>query len=107
MLAQKDQRIDERFVSNASIIFSLFSSRFWREYPSKTLNYSKDGMCFESDQPLTPGTNLFIRVVEHPNSDFGIDQSVCLRSSTLAEVKWCSDLSDKHGICYSVGVRYY
>jgi hypothetical protein len=107
MLARKDQRIDERFVSNAPIIFSLFSSRFWREYPSRTRNHSKDGMCFESSHPLTPGANLFIRVAQHPNADTENSRGAGLRNSTLATVKWCRDLSDAHRICYIVGVRYY
>jgi hypothetical protein len=107
MLARTDQRTDERFVSNAPIIFSLFSSRFWREHSSRTCNHSKDGMCFESSHPLTPGTNLFIRVVQHPNPDTEISQGARLRSSTLATVRWCRDISDAHRLCYSVGVSYY
>jgi len=41
MLAQTDKRSDERIASNASIIFSLFSILFWREYPSMTRNHSE------------------------------------------------------------------
>jgi hypothetical protein len=107
MLVPRERRLDERFVSNAPIVFSFFSTRFWHERESTTRNHSKDGMCFVSDQPLTPGTNLFIRVAEHPDSDSGIDQGAGLRSSTLANVKWCRDLSDGQRICYCVGVRYY
>ena len=107
MLARKDKREDERFVSNAPIIFSFFSTRFWHEYPSVTRNHSKDGMCFESSHPLTPGIDLFIRVGKHPNLDSDVDEAERLRSSTLAKVKWCRELSDEHRSGYSVGVRYY
>jgi hypothetical protein len=103
MLAQEDKRSDERFVSNAPIIFSHFSTRFWQEYPSTTRNFSRNGMCFETFQPLTPGTNLFIRVDQHPRSESGTQ----LRTSTLAEVKWCREVPDTHGVGYCVGVRYY
>ena len=102
-----DQRTDERFVSNLPIIFSFFSSRFWHEYTSMTLNHSKDGMCFESSHPLAPGTNLFIRIDKKSNSDSEIKQGVLLRTSTLAAVKWCRELSDGQRTCYFVGVRYY
>ena len=107
MLVPRERRLDDRFLSNAPIVFSSFSTRFWHECESTTRNHSKDGMCFESDHPLTPGTDLFIRVAKHPNSDSAIDQGARLRSSTLARVKWCQDLSDAHRICYCVGVRYY
>jgi hypothetical protein len=102
-----EQRADERFVSKLPIIFSFFSSRFWHEYTSMTLNHSKDGMCFESIRPLTPGTNLFIRVDKNSNLDSDTNQGVLLRTSTLAVVKWCRKLSDAQRTCYCVGVRYY
>ena len=103
MPAQTDKRSDERIVSNTPIIFSFFSIRFWHEYPSVTRNHSKSGMCFESTQPITPGTSLFIRVDKQPNSD----TKVRLRNSTLANVKWCRKLADEHQTGYYVGARYY
>lgn len=68
MLAQTDKRSHERIASNASIIFSLFNTRFWRDYPSMTRNHSENGMCYESSLALTPGTHLFIRVDKQPDS---------------------------------------
>ena len=103
MLARADKRSDERIASNAPIIFSSFSTRFWHEYPSITRNHSKSGMCFESIHPITPGTNLFIRVDKQPN----LDSNVRLRNSTLAEVKWCRGLPDEYQTGYCVGARYY
>jgi hypothetical protein len=103
MLARTDKRSDARIASNASIIFSLFSTRLWKEYPSKTRNHSENGMCFESSHSLAPGASLFIRVDKQPNSD----STVRLRSSTLAEVKWCRELSDGKATGYCVGARYY
>jgi hypothetical protein len=103
MLARTDKRSDARIASNASIIFSLFSTRFWREYASKTRNHSENGMCFESNHQLTPGSNLFIRVDKHP----GPNSSMRLRHSTLAEVKWCRKLADEQKTGYRVGARYY
>jgi len=107
MLAPNEKRTDERFVSNAPIFFSFFSTRFWHECASMTLNHSKGGMCFESRDPLTPGTNLFIRVDQHPDLTPGTNQNGWLRNSTLATVKWCLELPDEHRSAYRVGVRYY
>ena len=103
MLARIDKRSDERIASNAPIIFSFFSTRFWHEYSSITQNHSKRGMCFESTHPIAPGTNLFIRVDKQSNSD----SNVQLRNSTLAEVKWCRELTGEHRTGYRVGARYY
>ena len=103
MLARKDKRSDERIASNALINFSYFSTRRWHEVPSRTRNHSESGLCFESTHPIMPGTNLFIRVDKHPQLDSGI----CLRNSTLAEVKWCRELTDEHQTGYCVGARYY
>jgi hypothetical protein len=107
MLARKEKRTDERVPSNAPIIFSFFSTRFWHEYPSKTRNHSRHGMCFQSSHPLTPGTYLFIRVNKHPISDSDINPNVGLRNSTLAEVRWSRELQDKLGSVCLVGVKYY
>jgi hypothetical protein len=105
--ARKDERVDERFISNAPIAFSFFSTRFWHEYRSTTLNHSKDGMCFGSNHPLTPGINLFIRIDKHPDIDSNADKNSWLRSSTLATVKWCRESSDAQRNAYCIGVRYY
>ena len=103
MLVQTDKRSDKRIASNAPIIFSLFSTHFWKEYPSMTRNHSKSGMCFESGQPLIPGAHLFIRVDKQSDSSSGVR----LRNSTIAEVKWCRKLKDEQASGYCVGARYY
>jgi hypothetical protein len=102
-----DQRADARFASKLPIIFSFFSTRFWHEYTSITRNHSKDGMCFESNRPLAPGTNLFIRLDKQPNLDSDISESEWLRNSTLAEVRWCRELPNEPETGYYIGVRYY
>lgn len=107
MLARTHKRTDKRsharIASNAPIIYSLFSTRFWKEYPSMTRNHSESGMCFKSSHPLAPGSNLFIRAARQPNSD----SAVPLRNSTLAEVKWCRELADEQATGYCIGARYY
>jgi hypothetical protein len=103
MLARTEKRSNKRVASNAHIIFSLFSTRFWCEYPSMTRNHSESGMCFESSHPMMPGTNLFIRSDQRPN----LHSNVRLRSTTLAEVMWCQKLSDEDPNSYCVGAKYY
>jgi hypothetical protein len=107
MLVRKNKRSDERFAARAPIFFSFFSTRFWHEYESTTRNYSRDGMCFESNYPLTRGIDLYIRIGQPAKLDSAIDPDVRMRSSTLAKVVWCRELSDEDAGGYCVGVRYF
>lgn len=105
--AREDNREDERFMSHAPIIFSLFGTKFHREYVSKTLNHSKGGMCLETAEALKPGTALYIRGGNTlANQCYDANWNY-LRTSTLAEVRWCRELADKFGRYYCVGVKYY
>jgi hypothetical protein len=102
-----DQRQEQRITSHAPLIFTRFSTRYHREHSSMTFNHSKGGMCMEASEPCIPGSVLFIRLgnaqideVYHVNRNH-------LRSTTLAEVKWCSEHRDKFGTYYRIGVKYF
>lgn len=104
---QADQRKEERIRSHAPLVVSLFSTKFRREHASMSFNHSRGGMCLEATEPFNPGSVLYIRLgdasvdqVYHGNQDH-------LRTTTLAEVKWCREYRDKFSNYYRVGVRYY
>ncbi len=107
MMEKNEKRADERFASNAAIIFSYFSSKNWAENPSVTLNLSAGGMCFESRHSFKPGANLYIRTGQNPGTASRIGNWDLLRISTLAEVRWCRETSREDGICYRIGVKYF
>jgi hypothetical protein len=104
---QKEKRADERFVSQAAIIFSFFSTSDWDENRSVTLNLSAGGMCFESRRAFKPGSDLYIRAGRNPATVSGNGNCDLLRSSTLAEVRWCRELIREEGTRYSIGVKYF
>ena len=74
---------------------------------TQTLNHCLDGMCFKSSFSLQPGATLCIRVKKfNPNnSSTGLTEG--LRSITLAEVKWCSEVPDDKASQYGIGVKYF
>jgi hypothetical protein len=106
MMNRKEKRADERFVSDMTIIFSNFSTKNWDENFSVTLNISAGGMCFESRHSLKPHTNLYIRTGQNPEMVHGIRKWNLLRTSTLAEVRWCREVTGEDGCGYSIGVKY-
>jgi hypothetical protein len=107
MQEKLDKRADERFSSNVAIIFSYFSTKNWHENPSVAVNLSAGGMCFESRHSCKPGAELYIRAGQNPARLSGNGNCNLLRSSTLAEVKWCHELTREDGTCYCIGVKYF
>jgi hypothetical protein len=102
-----EKRQDKRLLSHAPVIFSIFGSKFHREYASMTFNHSDGGLCIETAQAIHPGTTLYIRRGKI-NTDEPCD--TCwqrVRTSSLGEVKWCREIADKYGTYFCIGVRYY
>lgn len=106
MLDKKEKRAAERFACDTAIIFSNFSTKNWSENFSVALNVSSGGMCFESRHSFKPHTNLYIRTGQNPEMVHGIRKWNLLRTSTLAEVRWCREVTGEDGCGYSIGVKY-
>jgi hypothetical protein len=104
---EKEKRADERIASNAAIIFSYFSTKNWTENRSATINLSEGGMCFESRYSFKLGVNLYIRPGQNPEGASCLCNWNLLRTSTLAEVKWCRETTHEDGTCFMIGVKYF
>ena len=102
----QDKRSYERFMSHAPVIFSIFGSKFHREYVSMTFNHSDGGLCIETAEAINPGTSLYIRRGKADADESYSPQWHYLRTSSLGEVRWCRELTDKFGTYYCVGVKY-
>jgi len=103
---RQDQRNEARITSHAPLIFTRFSLRFHREHTSMTFNHSKNGMCMEASEPYWPGSVLFIRLGNAKIDDVYHINRKYLRTTALAEVKWCREHRDKFGTYYRLGVKY-
>jgi len=72
-----------------------------------SINHCENGMCIESKPSFHTGETINIRVKDfHP---YGPCIGLCegLRSITLAEVKWCSEVADADVSHYRVGIQFY
>jgi len=72
-----------------------------------TLNCCSEGMCFKSNAPFRPGTGLLIRVFDWKWNASSPEIYECLRTITIAEVKWSIERPDETHTSYEVGVKYY
>ena len=104
---QPDQRQEQRITSHAPLIFTIFSSRFQREYGSMTFNHSKGGMCIETTEPFKPGSVLYIRLGDiTADHIYHVNRKFLRHAPTVGEVKWCREHRDKFGNYYRIGVKY-
>ena len=99
-----DKRTFERRNCNALITFSYFKKT--NSYDAKVQNCGAGGMCFQSNLFLQPGATVCIRVKEYQCAGSLDDNSDGLRCISLAEVKWCNELSGAESAAYGVGVKY-
>jgi hypothetical protein len=105
MTADTDKRACERHRYTATIEFSYFNKK--HRYEGQTLNHCDEGMCFKSEIFLQPGAIVFIRAKDlHPN-DACTGDCRGLRLLTLAEAKWCKDISNETEPVYEIGARYF
>jgi hypothetical protein len=99
-----DKRASERRDCKASIAITYFNQLY--SYDAMMLNYCDDGMCFQSNLCLRPGTTICIRVKEFQPLASMNDDGEGLRCMNIAEVKWCNEISAAESDVYGVGVKY-
>ncbi len=72
-----------------------------RYYNSRVLNYSEDGMYFESIQPLELHSQVRIIMPNYASDASGPDAF----QSYLAEIRWCQKTPDERSPQFGVGVE--
>ena len=100
-----EKRACERWNHTALIAVSYFNQEPF--FNIQTLNHSLDGMCFKSRIFIQPGSSLFIRVLNFNPDGSSTDLSEGLRSTSLAEVKWCSEVPGDNASQFLIGVKYF
>ena len=99
-----DRRASERHSCDTVAAISYFNQT--PSYDARLLNYGAGGMCFRSNLFLRPGTTVCIRVKECRSFGSLKDKGDGLRCLSLAEVKWCHELTGAESAAYGVGVKY-
>ena len=96
----EERRAEQRHACDCNIVWAYFNRDTIAA--ARMLNCSRAGCYFETPQPLTTGSTVLIRL-ESPVAGAAENASGPVRSSAMAEVKWC----DKRNHQYGVGVRYH
>ena len=105
MKTYAEQRVYDRHTFAADVVVSYFNKN--HSYFAQTMNLGTGGMCLKSSFSLQPGATVYIRLKKiHPN-DSGTGSCEGLRSVTLAEVKWCSEVPGDEVFQYAAGVKYF
>jgi len=106
MESNPEKRCEDRQNCDAVIEWAYFNRAGC--FSARLLNFSKGGGYFISNQPLTPGTTVLIRVRDFNSAEPGAcDTSTTLRTNALGEVKWCREISGEAAARFGIGVRYH
>ena len=105
MTAPYQKRVCDRYVCCFSISCTRFNSTQY--FQGKMANYSRNGLYFESESALAPGTSILIRVQKNLDIDPAGSVKEGFRSMALGEVKWCKEFVSEDATYYGVGVKYY
>ncbi|MFC1880249.1 PilZ domain-containing protein [Thermodesulfobacteriota bacterium] len=101
-----EKRAYDRHSLSADVVVSSFNKEH-SYYSAQILNIGKGGMCFNSSLLLKPGATVIIHLKKIHSEAAVTGSCEALRSVTLGEVKWCSELTDAKALHYGVGVKYF
>lgn len=96
-----ERRISARQDHQAAIIYAYHNTDQF--FSAIMCNYSKDGMCFKTQDEITPGSNIYIMMENYSPDTIHSE----LYEGYFAEVLWCCQLTDADPLGYRVGVKYY
>jgi hypothetical protein len=93
-----------RYHFMASIIYAPFNTNNYHD--GEVVDVSEKGMSFRSRVPLKPGSAIFIRTQKYCRMISNANAEIRPRTVTLAEVKWCRELTSKYETLFDIGVIY-
>jgi hypothetical protein len=111
MIKSAEKRTDRRHECEAKIKWMQFnrvSFNYGQEifYRARVLNFSRGGLYFETEYPLTPGITILFRIEVSRGGASNLEKCECLRTISLADVKWCRDLVKNGESYFGIGARY-
>ena len=99
-----EKRRHVRHECEATIEWSYFNKEIY--FDAKLLNFSKDGVYFETGHDLKPGATIFLKMTMVSSSKIKSLDHEHPRSVSLGEVKWRIHIPGSDQSYYGVGVRY-
>jgi hypothetical protein len=89
-----------RYYDHGPILFAGYNSQSYRK--AVMHNSCVDGMYFESDAPLDPKFEMYIKVSRHRPICFGPEPYKAYR----AKVKWCRQVASGNTPRYGIGAQF-
>ena len=101
MTRYDEKREYVRYDLDTPIVYAFQDSDQFK--PARLCNYCKGGMCFETDNAVEAGADIYIMMENFlPDS---IDAE--FYDGYLAEVRWCWKQSPEPAQPFLIGVKYY
>ena len=101
MTRYDEKREYVRYDLDTPIVYAFQDSDQFK--PARLCNYCKGGMCFETDNAVEAGADIYIMMENFlPDS---IDAE--FYDGYLAEVRWCRKQSPEPAHPFLIGVKYY
>ena len=100
-----ENRANKRKDIALPVVFSYFNKE--KCFEAQALNHCPGGVCFKSEVFLKPGAAIFLRVNYFDANNRNSKNHGGIRSVSIAEVKWCSEILDSKVSSYKIGVKYY
>jgi hypothetical protein len=99
------KRANKRHKCEASVICNCFNKD--KTVNATMLNCGEGGMYFESDSFFKEGTNIFFKVKSCSFNTFAPEFCNGLRTTSLAQVRWCKEMVSQDASRFGFGVKYY
>lgn len=99
-----EKRRQVRYGCKATIKWSLFNNTIF--FDATLLNFSENGVYFETAHALKPGTAIFLDMKMVSSVKINLKTPNRPRLVSLGEVKWCVNLSEEIQTKFGVGVSY-
>lgn len=111
MIKDTDKRTDKRHNCDAKIKWTQFNQigfNYGQEsyYHARALNFSKNGLHLKTEHPLKPGMIILFRLEASHCGASDLEDCECIRTISLAEVKWCKHIVKNGESYFGIGVDY-
>ena len=101
-VSNKRQSTRYRSAPTLTYQYSLFAEKF----RAKGADHSEDGISFECNNEIKPGTIVFIRRNECIQSGTRCDNCNGCKAITFATIKWCEKVKETPTEKYRIGAKY-
>ena len=100
-----EKRNCDRHPCEVPVIWSYFNRD--QVYSGRKLNYSREGVYFESETPPRPGATILIKRHYGSEDNCVFEMREGYREIILGEVRWCNEIRDGENTYYGIGVHYF